>query len=344
VCEGDSVRLKVKNIGVGDMQNTLEFIVTEDLIMYMSQPFQLQSGDSKEVVAPANGATWRMEAPQESGHPWGGWTATAIEGCGSINTLGLVNQMPLNSPNPFEAVDCRVSTSSYDPNDKQAFPTGYGTEHYLRANTDLEYLLQFQNTGTDTAFTVVLLDSLSTYLDAASVRPGASSHAYDFDVLPGNVLRFRFDDILLPDSSTNEPLSHGYVKFRVAQQIDNPNGTLIENFADIYFDFNAPVRTNTTYHLIGDNFIAVSTDQPLSGQSPLRVYPNPAADWVNFELPAQLQGGTFTLTDLLGRVVRQQTFSGSTYRFDREQTPDGVYLFSIQTTSGERYTGKLMLQ
>jgi hypothetical protein len=56
-----------------------------------------------------------------------------------------------------------------------------------------------------------------------------------------------FDNILLPDSNVNEPESHGYVKFTIELKDSIPQDTKIENFAGIYFDFNDPVITNTTF-------------------------------------------------------------------------------------------------
>ena len=61
----------------------------------------------REVVLPANGSTWRLQAEQEPFHPWGGIEAAAIEGCGGINQQGLINLFQLNNNNPFEVIDCR---------------------------------------------------------------------------------------------------------------------------------------------------------------------------------------------------------------------------------------------
>jgi len=58
-------------------------------------------------------------------------------------------------------------------------------------------------------------------------------------------LVFHFENILLPDSTVNEPASHGFVQFRINQLTDNPIGTVIENTADIYFDLNKAIVTNT---------------------------------------------------------------------------------------------------
>ncbi len=342
VCDGDSVRMTITNIGAGNMTQGQDFVVVEDVVMYMAVPFQLNSGASVDFVVPANGATWRLESAEVPNHPWGGVEAKAVEGCGGLNMTGLVTMFSLGTPNPFEAIDCQENIGSYDPNDKQAFPKGYGAAHFIEANTDIEYRIRFQNTGTDTAFTVVVLDTLSPHLDATSIRPGASSHAYDFALLDGNVLRFQFDNILLPDSSTNEPASNGFVKFRVSQKADNADGTLIENNAAIYFDFNEPIITNTTFHTIGDHFVLVSTDETSVGS--LKVYPNPAVGTVFFELPEMAQNNRFQLMDNLGKTVMTAEFSEKMFRFERKNLPAGVYFFQITTGNGGVFSGKVILK
>ena len=343
-CDGDSIRFQIRNVGGGAMANQLDFVVTEDLIMAKTSSYQLDAGGTLSLAEPSNGSTWRLETPQEPGHPWGGVVAAVVEGCAGLNMPGLVNIFPINDPDPFSSVDCTENTSSYDPNDKQAFPTGYADEHFIRQNTDLEYLIRFQNTGTDTAFNVVLLDTLSQYLDVQKVRPGASSHSYDFDVVDGNVLRFRFDNILLPDSNVNEAASHGFVKFRVAQQPDNPLGTVINNQTAIYFDFNDPVITNTTWHTVGDNFILVSTDNPGIAAGRLLVYPNPAAQSVFFELPEAGENSRFMLVDGLGKTVSLKHFTGKTCRFDRGALSSGIYYYRISDDRGMLYSGRIVIE
>ena len=343
-CDGDSTRLTIANVGVGDMVQPLDFVVVEDVIMFQSGTFQLASGASQTIAVPANGSTWRLQAEEEVNHPWGGVEATAVEGCGGLNTPGLVTMFSMSSTDPFESTDCQENVGSFDPNDKQAFPRGYGSAHQIEATADIEYLIRFQNTGTDTAFTVVVLDTLSEYLDPASVRPGASSHPCEFGLLEGNVLRFRFDNILLPDSNKNEAASHGFIKFRVAQTPDNPNGTLIENTAAIFFDFNDPVLTNTTFHTVGDHFILVQTDNPVSERDALRVYPNPSTDAVHFDLKEPGGYAVFVLTDPFGKTLRRERFSGGHYRFERQGLQAGMYFFKIEQTGGITHSGKVILR
>ncbi|MCB0622786.1 MAG: hypothetical protein KDC43_02390, partial [Saprospiraceae bacterium] len=96
-----------------------------------------------------------------------------MEGCGGLNTPGLVNLFPVNNTDPFESVFCLEATAAIDPNDKRGFPYGLGDERYIEPNQSLDYLIRFQNTGTDTAFNIVIVDTLSGLLQPGSVRPGA---------------------------------------------------------------------------------------------------------------------------------------------------------------------------
>ena len=106
-------------------------------------------------------------------------------------------------------------------------------------------MIQFQNTGTDTAFNVVLIDTLDPSLNMSSFSILGSSHPYTLEILPMNVLQISFNNILLPDSNVNEMESHGYFSFRIGLMDNLPAGHTISATAVIYFDFNPPIITNT---------------------------------------------------------------------------------------------------
>ena len=345
-CANDSVYLSIKNVGTGPNVGPLNYIVVEDVLMRNSNTFQLNPGQTM-LLEPfhATGATIRLQAEQEPGHPYAGVQAVALEGCGGF-TPGMVTLFPLNPANPFVAVDCRQNVSSYDPNDKQALPVGYGAQHFIAKNTDLDYTIRFQNTGTDTAYTVVLLDTLSSAVAARQIRPGVSSHPYRFELLDGNVAKFVFENILLPDSNVNLAGSEGFVQFRIPQMPDNPDGTRIENSAAIYFDFNPPVITNTVWHTVGTNFITSSTTYTDPARSPLRVYPNPAAAVVYFaseETPGERLN--LSVTDALGREVRQLAATQMPIALDCSDLPAGTYFFRIATPDARTvWAGTLLVR
>ncbi|MDX2133830.1 MAG: hypothetical protein SFV52_03560 [Saprospiraceae bacterium] len=335
ICQNDSIYFFIENTGWGPNAAPLQYVVVEDVLMRGENEFQLLPG---EVMAldpiPADGSTWVLQASQEPGHPYPGAAVVAVEGCGGL-TPGIVTQFAINPASPFMAIDCRQNIGSYDPNDKQALPAGYGTEQFIEKNTNIDYMIRFQNTGTDTAYRVVILDTLSGALDAGKVRPGASSHDYRLEVLDGGILKFVFENILLPDSNVNLAGSQGFVQFRAPQTPDNPDGTVIENTGAIYFDFNAPVITNTTRHTVGSRFITTGVFYQAPRQANLRVFPNPAADRIFFEaasVPAAPMSLRFT--DAQGRTVREI----QAHRFPVEVncsgfTP-GLYFFQISDAAG----------
>jgi hypothetical protein len=342
-CDGDSVRFAINNVGDGAMTQLMEFVVVEDVVMRQEGSFQLGVGQTLNFSQPANGSTWRLEAQEEPLHPWGGPQAVALEGCGGLNTPGLVNIFPLSDPDPFEATACLENIGAFDPNDKQGLPKGYGSQHFIKANTDIEYLIRFQNTGSDTAFTVVIRDELTANLDPNSVRVEVASHPMEFALLEGNVLRFTFENILLPDSNVNWDASNGFVKFRVSQKPDLADGTILENSAAIYFDFNDPVITNTTLHTVGKDFVSVSTDD-LTNDGLLRAYPNPASDAVFFDLIDLTNAGRFELTNSLGQLITAESFTGNQFRFERKGLPAGIYLFQITSNNTKIASGKIVLK
>ena len=138
----------------------------------------------------------------------------------------------------------QVVTGSYDPNDKLA-RTSTGSTSVWQLNEDqwIDYTIRFQNTGTDTAFNVIITDTLPPNLDAGSILWGAASHSSTRQVLGGGVVKYIFPNILLPDSNINEPRSHGFVGFRIRPRLPLLPGNEIENIANIYFDFNPPIIT-----------------------------------------------------------------------------------------------------
>lgn len=152
---------------------------------------------------------------------------------------------------------------SYDPNDKQSF-TGthqFGGDIY-EEDQILDYQIRFQNTGTDTAFTVVIRDTLDATLNVRTIQAGQASHDYILEFEGNNVLIFNFENILLPDSTTNEMASHGYVTFRVERHENLPLGTLISNRAAIFFDYNAPIITNEVEHIVNETVAVELINRP----------------------------------------------------------------------------------
>ena len=140
---------------------------------------------------------------------------------------------------------------SYDPNDKYAVPEGYAEPHFVAQEEEIEYRIRFQNTGNAAAIDVRIEDQLDVeHLDLDSFYPVFGSHDFTTCLEDDGKVTFKFNNIMLPDSASDEPGSQGYVVYRIRPLPDLPHGTEINNTAEIYFDINDPIITNTTWHTI----------------------------------------------------------------------------------------------
>ena len=141
------------------------------------------------------------------------------------------------------------------------------------------------------------------------MTPQVASHANDFRMYGPGILEWTFSNIMLPDSNVNEPASHGFVKFTVDQVPDLPYGTVIENSAAIYFDFELPVITNTYFHTIHDFSIALSVDRIQSQPNfDAKLVPNPVDEMTILQISgtANSEFDVF-IYDLSGKTVNQIT-------------------------------------
>ncbi|HRD82070.1 MAG TPA: hypothetical protein PLL53_15030, partial [Saprospiraceae bacterium] len=258
-CDGDQALLLLRNTGHQAPADSLEYRIYQNGVLVEAARYRLAAGDSLVFHRPGGNDAWRLETDQAPGHPCSVLPSVFVEGCGpglpgqAVTSYAL--QFPDDSNCPFEDKVCFPITGSYDPNDKTAFPVGYGPDHLIEPGTDIEYLVRFQNVGNDTAFHVFVRDTLSAFLDPATVEVTGFSHPYQLNVDSTGALEFAFYHIHLTDTITDEPGSHGYIRFRVSQKSGNIIGAIIRNQAAIYFDFNAPIITNLVFHTLGVDFV-----------------------------------------------------------------------------------------
>ncbi len=337
-CNSD-VSFTVTNTG-SNMAGTVDYVIVEDQIMYLSGSMQLNSGEDTVIVVPnPTGGPYFIRVDQRPGHPGLDAPSAIVSPCGGAPAASAL-QFPENDADPFVSEFCDEVIGSYDPNDKRGFPLGWKDEHYIEPQQELEYMIRFQNTGTDTAFQVLIRDTISTLLNPGSIRPGPSSHPYTYEISGAGILIVRFTDILLPDSTVNEPASHGFVSFHIAQQPDLAHGAVIENRAAIYFDFNDPVITNTTFHTVGHPFTAVVDISDVS----LKVFPNPVAEQVLFHLDGLASNTSVRLLvfNAQGKMEREEAFTGTDYTFHRNRLPQGVYFFRLECDDKRAASGRII--
>lgn len=230
-----------------------------------------------------------------------------------------------------------VVTGSFDPNDKAVSINKIYTDQLPNVPL-LDYLIRFQNTGNDTAFTVVVRDTMSQLVDMSTFVTIGSSHTVEIDFQPlSRVLTFTFPNILLADSNINEPMSHGYIHYKVRPVANLALGDEIENTAGIYFDFNPPVITNTvvTQVLLPTNLNHVSDFK-------FGLYPNPASDKLTITLGENEinKKSTIQIINSLGEIVYLKSESISKNKMDLNLTDLSAGLYIIRIAMDDKTASK----
>jgi uncharacterized repeat protein (TIGR01451 family) len=353
-CVGqDSIRFILTNTGGSPMSGSRPFWVIEDNVMIRSSSFQLPVGGKDSITVAADPLKiYRMVANEAPNNPSGNTQETfLVWGCNGINPQihwGFVNQFGLNngSQNPHNL--CTPVRTSFDPNDISATPEGTTAQHFILKGTDLEYKVRFQNTGNDTAFVVRVIDKIPAELDLTTLRIGSTSHPMTYSLKANGTLEFLFQNILLPDSTTNEPKSHGFVTYKIKAFNNLSNGNMINNQAFIYFDANAPVATNIYTHTIGENLstIFISTIEVVdNAEFSVKIMPNPMHDAAVFEIrdsqsPRYTQ---LTLYNTLGQAVKTQQFIDGKLVLERDNLPQGCYFYKITSDGKMMAQGKVVI-
>lgn len=237
----------------------------------------------------------------------------------------------------IESISDMVS-GSHDPNEKEVYPAG----NLSASETVLHYTVRFQNDGNAPADLVVVRDTLSPNVDPGTVVPGASSHPYKFTLSGNGALTFTFEGINLPDSIHDEPHSKGFVNYTVHTRPNLPLGTQVNNTANIYFDFNPAVVTNTTTNersdfqtgiksVNGDNAMVVS------------VSPNPVQDKATLHITGATGEVQMDLTDVAGQKVMETKTGNKDITLDSRMFANGMYLYTVKDALGNTRSGKVLI-
>ena len=249
----------------------------------------------------------------------------------AVITPVLGDSMPSNN---FSEVEIIV-TGAFDPNDKRVFPDSSIDLSDIISGLPLKYIIRFQNTGTDTAFTVIVRDTLDDWLDLGTFEMLGASHDFELLVENGKELTWRFHNILLPDSNVNEVESHGAISYSIAPQPTVAVGDTIFNSASIYFDYNAPIITNSTqtvFQLLVSNELL-----PEEKSHPLLIFPNPANTFTNIEwtsIQAE-EKGEISLFDTKGTLLIRYQIpikrGKNRITIPLSKIPEGVSFIKVQT-------------
>lgn len=233
--------------------------------------------------------------------------------CVHVNISSIsTNNDTLNTPYDY----CYQVVNSFDPNMKEVYPVNIAPGY----DDWFTYTIHFQNTGNAPAFNIRLRDTLDTHLDISSFEILGYSHPANVTV-NGNVLNVRFNNIMLPDSTSDYEGSMGYFQYRLKPLAALPVGTQIENTAYIYFDYNAPVVTNTTQ---SSYMVLTSLQNNNQVNNEFVLYPNPSNGLFNFKDTKNLKH--VEVYNLLGEQILSQ---GNQKQINLSGFAKGIYYAKI---------------
>lgn len=267
-------------------------------------------------------------APWQSSYMWMTFLVapppTADIGDALQFTATVTPNQPDNNPGNNSMSFAQPVVNSFDPNDIAVLEGAVISQE--QADDWLHYIVRFENTGTAEAINVRVENALSDLLDWSTFAVEGASHPVE-TTRQDNLVTFRFDDIDLPATVQDAVASHGWIAYRIKSGSNFIQGTTIENDAAIFFDFNAPVQTNT-----------VTTElAPLSIADPKTdnfvIYPNPAGEFVR--VTSTNTDSEIIVHDITGR--RMPVFSrqeGTETWVNIAPLPPGVYTVKIHTRSG----------
>jgi hypothetical protein len=191
-------------------------------------------------------------------------------------------------------------------------------------NSDaLEYVIQFQNVGNDTAFTVIIKDTISDYLDLSTLQIIGSSHNYTWGIY-NRTLQFTYTGINLPDSATNNIGSNGFVSYRINPIAGINIGSQIDNRAAIYFDNNPPIITNNAQVTFID---VTKVSNQINNARTLTLYPNPAQQYLQIR-GVNLANQTVSIYDAIGKLVLRSAVTQQ-HTIDVSQLDKGIYSLEV---------------
>lgn len=215
---------------------------------------------------------------------------------------------------------CYQVSSSYDPNFKEVHPVNVLPGY----NDWFTYTIHFQNTGNAPAVNIRLRDTLDTNLDLNTFEILGYSHDAN-TILNGNILTVKFNSIMLPDSTSDYEGSMGYFQYRIKPVPNLPNGTQIENTAYIYFDYNAPIITNTTQN----NFdVTMNQYKNTAIKNEYVIYPNPSNGYFYFKDTKNIK--QVEVFNLLGEQIIIQ---GNQKQINLNAFAKGIYYVRINGES-----------
>jgi hypothetical protein len=217
----------------------------------------------------------------------------------------------------------QVVVNSFDPNDKTCLegttisPSNIGKY--------VHYKIRFENTGTFAAQNIVVKDMIdTTKFDVSTLQMTDASHSCVTRITNPNKVEFIFENINLPFDDAN---NDGYVVFKIKTKPTLAINSTISNSANIYFDYNFPIVTNTA-----TSTFSVLQNDTFEFDNYFTIYPNPVDEVLNLNTKQDTEVYSLTIYNLLGQQV--QTTTNPTNTVDVSSLKTGNYIVKVVTDKG----------
>jgi hypothetical protein len=239
-------------------------------------------------------------------------------------TMVTNDVLPLNNSYALN----QIVVGSYDPNQKSE---GYGDKILyanFSANDYLTYTIEFENTGTDYASFINVTDVLDAKLDESSIRMLDASHVYTLKRVGSN-LTWNFANINLPPSVSGTEIGKGYVTFKIKPKAGYAVGDIIPNSANIYFDYNPAIVTNTWT----TQFVSSLNNESYAFNG-LNYYPNPVKNNLTISNSSELT--QVEITSVLGQTMMTKNLNELQTEIDLSNLENGVYFVKVKSDGAEK--------
>ncbi|PIF44643.1 putative repeat protein (TIGR01451 family)/predicted secreted protein (Por secretion system target) [Chryseobacterium sp. 52] len=194
----------------------------------------------------------------------------ALNGGDILNYTAQINGATDDTPLDNTFTLNQTVVNSFDPNDKTCLEGT--TIAQTKVGDYVHYLIRFENTGSANAQNIVVKDDIdNTKYDLSSLVTLNGSHNFTTKIT-GNAVEFIFENIQLPFDDAN---NDGYISFKIKTKSTLTAGSSFSNSAKIYFDYNAPITTNT-YTTSVQSVLAAS--EVTNKKNDFSIYPNPVKD------------------------------------------------------------------
>lgn len=277
----------------------------------------LASFESREILVSLN-----LNAPYES---------PALNS-GDVLTYSITIAGDPSDENPIDnTLTCHQNVvNSLDPNDKTCVEGTTVSPSIV--GTYVHYVIRFENTGTANAQNIVVRDMIDTAkYDINSLSPICGSAPFTTRVINTNQVEFIFQNINLPFDAAN---NDGYVVFKIKTKPTLVVGDTFSNSANIYFDYNFPITTNTATTTIASLGI-----QDFDFSSIFSMSPIPTKNVLTITTKQNVLMSSVHIYNALGQIVQVSTNPSQT--IDVSGLKTGNYFIRIFSDKGTA-TGKFL--